>query len=223
MTTLRRPPVRRIGQVIQNARLFNLKQWRDAMITIDSLPQNIAQLFRLLTERHIDYVLVGGVALLSYIEGRNTEDIDLIIASPALDRLPEVRVLSQDNDFVRGQFEQLQLDLLLTRNPLFEQVRRQHTTRQPFAEQTIPTATVEGLLLLKFYALPSLYRQGSFARVSLYENDIAMLVQAYRPDLEPLFQELTPYLEAGDLTAVREIAAEIQQRIDRFGKGLSRS
>lgn len=42
-------------------------------------------------------------------------------------------------------------------------------------------ATVEGLLLLKLYALPSLYRQGSL-RVSIYENkNVAALLYTYRP------------------------------------------
>ncbi len=31
-----------------------------------------------LAERKIEYWLVGGVALLSYVDGRNTQDIDLI-------------------------------------------------------------------------------------------------------------------------------------------------
>jgi hypothetical protein len=35
---------------------------------------------------------------------------------------------------------------------------------------------VEGLILLKLYALPSLYRQGNFAKVGIYENDVATLL-----------------------------------------------
>jgi len=120
---------------------------------------------------------------------------------------------------VRGRFDELQVDILLTRNPLFESVRRQYATRQAFAEQEIPCATVEGLLLLKLYALPSLYRQGSFARVGLYESDIATLIHDYQPQLEPLFDELARHLSHTDLAAVRDVVADIQQRIQRFGKG----
>ena len=36
---------------------------------------------------------------------------------------------------------------------------------------------VEGLLLLKLFALPSLYRQGKIDRVELYEHDVAMLMR----------------------------------------------
>ena len=34
---------------------------------------------RVMKMRHFDVQLVGGIALLSYVEGRNTEDIDLIV------------------------------------------------------------------------------------------------------------------------------------------------
>jgi hypothetical protein len=76
------------------------------------------------------------------------------VAVAALDRLPEIRLTSRDVYFARGQFDGLQIDFLLTSNPLFEQVRCRHTTVQRFAERDITTATVEGLLLLKLYALP---------------------------------------------------------------------
>jgi len=213
-----RPSVH-IGNVIRNAVVFNFRTWREKAVNTDNLPQTVARLFALLKERQVEYLLVGGVALLQYVEGRNTEDIDLIMALPALKKLPEIEVASQDNDFVRGRFDELQVDILLTRNPLFESVRLRYATRQPFAEQEIPCATVEGLLLLKLYALPSLYRQGSFARVGLYESDIATLIHDYQPQLEPLFDELARHLSHTDLAAVRDVVADIQQRIQRFGKG----
>ena len=83
-------------------------------------------------------------------------------------------------------------------------------------ERDVPCASVEGLLLLKLYALPSLYRQDNFARVGLYENDVATLVEAYRLSLEPLLSELSGYLGPTDLAAVREIVSEVQRRIERF-------
>jgi hypothetical protein len=208
-----------IGKVIQNAIVFNFRNLVENTVNSDPLIQNVAQLFTVLKERKIDYVLVGGIALLQYVEGRNTEDIDLIMALASLKKVPEIEVTSQDMNFARGQFGELQIDILLTRNRLFEKVRKHYATTQPFIEQTIPCATVEGLLLLKMYALPSLYRQGNFARVSLYENDIATLIYSYRPEVEPLLEELAQYLSETDMIAVREIVSEIEQRIDRFGKG----
>jgi predicted nucleotidyltransferase len=98
-------------------------------------------------------------------------------------------------------------------------VQRRYATIKPFRERDIPCATVEGLLLLKLYALPFLYRQGNFARVGLYENDIATLMHDYRPDLDPLFEELEPHLRASDIATLRDIVGDIRQRIARFGQG----
>src|SRR5262249_21647938 len=118
-----------------------------------------------------------------------------------------------------GTFETLQIDFLLTRNPFFAMVQRQYATVHAFHERDIPCATVEGLLLLKLYDLPSLCPQGNFARVGLYENDIATLIHAYQPDLEALFAVLAQHLSASDMTALRDIVSEIQQRIARFQHG----
>jgi hypothetical protein len=114
----------------------------------------------------------------------------------------------------------MRIDILLTKNRLFDMVQRQYSTVQQFEEQAIRSATVEGLVLLKLFALPSLYRQGDFVRVAIYEGDIAALLQAYRPPVEPLLAELNRHLSETNLAAVREILADIQQRIDRFESGL---
>src|SRR5258708_38002623 len=206
-----------IGEVVRSAIVFKPANHQEPSVNSDFLIETVARFFSLLRERQIEYVLVGGVALLQYIEGRNTEDIDLIMALPSLQRLPEIVILEQDQDFARGRFDALQIDILLARNPLFDKVQRRFAATQRFAELDIRCATVEGLILLKLYALPSLYRQGNFACVGIYENDIATLLHDYRPALEPLFDELAPYLNDADLAAVREIAADIERRIQRFG------
>ena len=210
-----------IGEVIRNAIVFDFKNVRKGVMNTDNLLQTVTQLFTVLRERQIKYLLVGGVALLQYVEGRNTEDIDLIMALPSLKQLPELRITHQDRDFARGTFGDLRIAVLLTRNPLFNKVQRKYATVQPFVEQEIACATVEGLLLLKLYALPSLYRQGNFARVGIYENDIATLIHYYQPQLEPLFAELAPHLTDTDLVSVREIVAEIQRRMARFRTGFA--
>ena len=113
----------------------------------------------------------------------------------------------------------LQIDFLLTRNPLFAYVQRTYATTQRFLEQDITSATVHGLMLLKLYALPSLYRQGNFARVGLYENDLATLMYYHTPDLPTIALELARFLSADDLAAIQAIIADIQQRIARFQRG----
>ena len=184
----------------------------------DSLPESVSNLFDLLHSRKIEYVLVGGIAMLLYVDGRNTEDIDLIVAAPSLKQMPEIAVSDQNDLFARGRFGALQIDLLLTRNKLFEKIRKDYSTWQQIFGHEIRSATVEGLLLLKLYALPSLYRQGDFARVGIYENDAAALMQRYSPNMQPLLKELEKHLNQSDLDSVREIVGEIQQRIARFSK-----
>jgi hypothetical protein len=205
-----------IGEVVRNAVVFRPRNSQEAAVNSDLLIETVARFFSLLRERQIEYVLVGGIALLQYVAGRNTEDIDLIMALSSLELIPELVVETKDEDFARGRFGDLKVDVLLTTNPLFDQVRRRYTTTQHFVEQDIPCATVEGLILLKLYALPSLYRQGNFTRVGLYENDIATLLQAHNPPIEPLLEELSPHLSESDKAQVMQIVTEIQQRIGRF-------
>ena len=96
-------------------------------------------------------------------------------------------------------------------------MRRRYATRQRFVEREIPCATPDGLVLLKLYALPSLYRQGDLTRVALYETDILTLMDRCGIDLEPLFAELALHLSPTDLASLRQITDEIRQRIERFG------
>lgn len=207
-----------IGSVLRNATTFNFKNSPEVMMNADSMLTQVEQLFNLLASRKVDYVLVGGIALLTYVEGRNTQDIDLIMALPSLAKLPEIEIESQDMYFVRGKFGELQIDILLTKNPLFAKVEKKYTATRKFMDRKIRCATVEGLILLKLFALPSLYRQGSFERVGIYENDIATLLNAFNPKMEPLFKELANHLNETDMVEARNIVADIEARIQRFRK-----
>ena len=208
-----------IGNVVQNAIMFNVKNWEGEMMNTDSLLQSIEELFGLLSLRKIDYVLVGGIALLHYVDGRNTEDIDIIMALSSLDKLPEIDIQSQDMYFVRGEYKKLQIDILLTENPVFKKVQKKYLVKENFLNHDIPFATVDGLLLLKLYALPSLYRQGIFSRVGIYENDIATLMHDYKPDVNKLLKEISHHVNDSDFAEIKNIVADIQGRIERFQKG----
>jgi hypothetical protein len=205
-----------IGDVIRNAVVFNIKNWLGGMMNSDSLIQSVQDFFTILEQRKIDYVLVGGIAILHYIEGRNTQDLDVLMAVSSLEKLPELTVSSQDMYFVRASYNELQIDILLTHNPLFKKVHSQYSKVERFLDRNIPLATVEGLLLLKLYALPSLYRQGNFARVGIYENDIATLLHDYQPDVSPLLRELSQYVNESDLAEIKGVVSDIQNRIKRF-------
>lgn len=184
----------------------------------DSLFAQVQQLFNLLDERKTDYVLVGGIALLTYVEGRNTQDIDLIMALPSLVKIPEIKISSQDMYFARGLFGELQIDVLLTKNPLFDKVAREYSTEKKFLDRDIRCATVDGLILLKLFALPSLYRQGSFERVGTYENDLASLIYAFNPNMETLLEELSGYLNGTDMAEAQQVVTDIEARIQKFRK-----
>lgn len=134
----------------------------------------------------------------------------------SLEQLPELNIIKQDMYFVRAKYNELQIDILLTKNPLFKKIHSDHSKVEKFLDRNIPLATVEGLLLLKLYALPSLYRQGNFARVGIYENDIATLLHYYQPDAEALLNELSKYVDEKDFSEIRSILSEIQRRIMRF-------
>jgi hypothetical protein len=206
-----------ISTIVQNALLFDLKNWGSTMPEMDRISQAVQQLFTLLSERQINYLLVGGIALVSYLDGRNTQDIDFILSKEELQAMPEIAIIEENRDFARGVFDQLQVDILLTQNRLFEWVRDHYSTERQFSNQMIRCASVEGLLLLKLFALPSLYRQGQFNKISIYENDITQLLLNYPTiELAPLLQILAQYVLATDLEELTITASDIQTRIQRF-------
>jgi hypothetical protein len=110
----------------------------------------------------------------------------------------------------------VRVDVRLTANGSFAEAQQSFGTSHRFAELDVPTATPEGLVLLKLYAPPSLYRRGLFDRVTVYEGDIASLMQRRRPAVEPLLQRLQNHLETGDLNELRGIVRDIEARIARF-------
>ena len=219
--------LQRVAEIVRNAVLFGPDAWEGGSLPeqpmVPKQPQSVlptdrdvVELFTLLGDRGIPYLLVGGIAMLRYVAGRNTEDIDLLMSLPSLRRVPEISVEEQNEYFIRGHFRSVRVDVLLTANALFAEAQRSFATTHRFAELDVPTATPEGLILLKLYALPSLYRQGLFDRVSIYEGDIASLLQRHRCEIAPLLQRLHLHLEEGDRHELRVIVRDIQARISRF-------
>lgn len=205
-----------IGEIISNGILFDVKNWESLMSERYDFFQTVEVLFDTLAEREIPYVLVGGVALLSYVEGRNTQDINLILSRPDLGTLPEIEIQNETKNFIRRTFAGVQVDVLLTQNKLFNKISQEFVTEQRFGNRTVSCVTVIGLLILKCYALPSLYRQGQFSRASIYENDILLLLLNYSVDLEVVIGILSDYLLASDLNELQSILDDIQRRIQRF-------
>lgn len=212
-----------IGQVILHGVLFdpkNTQVWQKVDFAQNIL-QSVPKLFDLLEERGVDYVLVGGIAMLAYVEGRNTQDIDLIVAPADIAKIPEIRIEDSNKEFARGWFGDLRVDFLFTKEKLFAAIRQHYATKKQFADRRVTCATVDGLLLMKLFALPDKYRRGHFDRVRLYEKDVADLIERYHPKLAPILDELAKYMLPSDMEEIRRIVAEIEQRIaqqsQRFG------
>ncbi len=213
--------LRRVAEVLLNAWEADPRRWMNAPAQLREgtppqsampVPQDAMDLFRLLAERRVDYLLVGGLAMLTYVKGRNTEDVDLLLSVAALAKLPELRIEDQNDFFARGKFNSIRVDMLLTANPLFKIVAEKFATKHRFAEWEVPAVSVEGLILLKLYALPSLYRQMDMDRAALYENDISMLIARHSPTLEPLIALANQHVEVGDKNELRKIISECRER-----------
>ena len=181
----------------------------------DRLKSQLIELFTMMHERKVPYVLVGGIAMLTYIEDRNTKDVDLVLSVASLSQIPEVVIKDRNREFARGMLGDLLVDFLFTDNPLFKSIEERHVTTHRFLEMDLRCATVEGLILLKLFALPSLYHQGRWEKIVRYEADVAILYNRYKPSLEPLFAELAPYLDDGTMGELKNVVGDIRKRIER--------
>src|SRR5438093_5570203 len=108
-----------IDEIVENGIVFNLRR----KLPMYDIRATVRALFADLHAAKVDYVLVGGVALLSYVPGRNTQDVDLIIAPKQLQKI-DWQAAIQDSDFGKANYRGLQVDLWLTTNPLFAYVQR---------------------------------------------------------------------------------------------------
>ncbi len=205
-----------IADAIFNGTLFDLKNWKKEMPSPVNLPEAIELLFEILEERKIEYVLVGGIAMLSYVEGRNTQDIDFVMSRKDLESIPEIILSGEDKNFARGEFEGLQVDLLLTTNPLFKKAQEDYVSETEINGRTIRIISVEGLVVLKLYAIPSMYRQGNFTRAALYENDILLLLLNHQVSMDVVFEELKKHVLASDMEEISQIVEDTQRSIARI-------
>ncbi|MEM9214506.1 MAG: hypothetical protein AAGD25_09185 [Cyanobacteria bacterium P01_F01_bin.150] len=142
----------------------------------------------------------------------------MILDRSDLDSVPEISVKNENKDFIHSTFEQLQVDILLTQNKLFRYILEKFSSARKFGDRTVQCVTVEGLLILKCYALPSLYRQGNFSRASIYENDILLLLLNYDVKPKTILSQLSGHLLPTDLKEVKDILSDIQSRIRRFSQ-----
>jgi hypothetical protein len=207
------PPTRRddLAAVIRDAHISSPQPAMNEKTLLDATRNFIAAL----EQDKIPHVLVGGLALLQHIEGRNTRDIDLIIAIEDLERLPGFELKERNEWFGSGEAGPLRVDLLFTANPLFKEIEERHAEERDFLGVRLRCATPEGIVLLKLFALPSLYRQGQIDRATLYETDILMLLRHHPTNDETLLKQLAPHISPTDLNALRDVLADVRERLSK--------
>ena len=174
--------------------------------------RTIHSLFEVLDKSNANYLIVGDIAFLTYIKGRNTEDLSIILALEDALEIPDLVIQEQDQDFARAQFRDVQVDLLRPHNPFFQMILDTYATEMTDQERSIRVVSPRGLLLLKLFALPSLYRQANLDRVRLYEGDIGMLLDAFPDEVDILIENLGPYLPSSDIKELRKLLLEIVAR-----------
>jgi hypothetical protein len=123
----------------------------------EKLKSQLIKLFQILHDRNIPYLLVGAIAILTYVEGRNTNDVDLVLSVGALAELPEVAILEQIPDFANCRFGDLVVDFLFTSNPLFELVGRKHRRRALHASTAPKTPVPDSSFCTLHSAFPRPY------------------------------------------------------------------
>ena len=139
-------------------------------------PALVTDFLALLESREIPFVIVGGIALSCSTSParrhRTWTSID-----PAAHRVGHSEHSAM---FATGEFSELRVDILFAEHPVFELVAKEFAEAMDYQVGRLPTATIDGLILLKLFALPSLYRQFDFDRIAIYEADLTQLISRSR-------------------------------------------
>lgn len=188
-----------------------------AMIDTDQLITFIT----LLEVKGIEYALVGGAALMTIDDCmRPTDDFGFIVSKRDIEQLEELEQESSDRNFGRYLYQGIRIDALYRDNPIFEHVMNTCLDSAVIEDKEIVRASPEGIILLKLYALPSLYQQGQQRRAMTYENDIsALLMQCTDISFDEILNVLAGELLPGQINELRNILGDCQRRASgqRFG------
>ncbi|MFT5467233.1 MAG: hypothetical protein ACI8UO_002337 [Verrucomicrobiales bacterium] len=206
-----------IGQTLLNAAVFNLKSNENSSIAAHAMiPNHVEEFLDLLKENEVDCVLVGGLAMLSHLEGRNTQDIDLIVGLKEIRELPGIEISENDEHFALAAFKTLRVDILRAEFRFFRTIKENHSEVRPFADREISCATPLGLILMKLFALPVLYRQFLTSKVTIYEGDIQNLLAQFPTPHAEIVKLLQPHVPTSELKELESILTEIEGRIERM-------
>jgi hypothetical protein len=209
-------PLLNPGMVISLAQMTKPANW--GVVMAFNYTDLVEKFLHLLKERNVQFVVVGGIALLQHVRGRNTEDIDLIIASSDLDLIPQLQIKDLTDMFACGDYSGLRVNVLLAEHPLFSSVARHMSGLMDYKMGKLPTATVDGLVVLKLFALPSLYRQFDFDRIAIYEADITQLLSRTRQEDSYFLDIVAAHISDSDHHELVDILSDIRSRLNRMKK-----
>lgn len=208
-----------IKEIIYSANAFNTQNWtKGYKMDFGNLPNSVDKFLKLLSQNDIDIVIVGGIALLSYIQDRNTQDLDLIVSKADFRKLaPSLKVVETDENFANCEtFDDLKVDFLFAENAIFNYVKKGFSQKRSYQEGSFFIATVEGLILMKLYAWADLYLNGSafndkflLTKSLRYKNDIEVLLLNYEINLSPLKKILKKNLEASKFELVENLIKQL--------------
>jgi hypothetical protein len=202
------------ARIISFARSANPANWGAAVIP--DYEDLVSRFMALLESRKARFVVVGGIALLQHVSGRNTEDIDIILSAAELAELPELEVQERNDMFAYCRYGELRVDVLFAGHRLFQQVSEQFSVAMDYHTGRYQTATIDGLILLKLFALPSLYRRFDFDRVAIYEADVTQLLSRTDETDDFFLTLLRPHLPDSDQAEIAGVLKDIRARISRM-------
>lgn len=202
-----------ICQSIYDANAFNIQNWKNGFpIDYDMLPQLVIKFLKLLEEKEVDFAIVGGIAYLTYIQDRNTKDLDILLSFKELEKIIDyVEVINKDENFTNAVFEGMRVDFLKTSNAIFEYVKNHETTEYNFEEGLYPVATVNGLILMRFDAIIDLYQKGRFDKIDRYEWDLSRLTRGFEVDWEHIWKVSKKFFTDGQIKEFQKMVAEWQK------------
>jgi Nucleotidyl transferase of unknown function (DUF2204) len=132
----------------------------------DDLRQALTEATAVFARRHVNYALVGGMAVSHRSQPRFTKDVDFLVTVPALalpplleelqergfefDLLPTIREWTQHH-MVTLSFHGIRIDWLKPVLPVYQHILDKAQEEKLF-DHTMRVASVEGLLLLKLLA-----------------------------------------------------------------------
>ncbi len=208
-----------IKEIIYSANAFNTQNWLDGYkMNPDNLPKSVDNFLKLLAQNYIEIVIVGGIALLSYMQDRNTQDLDLIISRADFNKISaSLNVLETDDNFANCEtLDGLKVDFLFTDNTIFNYVKKGFSQKRTYREGSFFIATVEGLVLMKLYAWADLYLNGKLfddkyllTKSLRYKNDIEVLLLNYEINLVPLEKILKKNLELSKFELVKDLMKKL--------------